>query len=360
MHVCLLGKRTCAEFKHRKPASDATTENETETMVQRQRTLTDEAARRRRLLVCRNANNAAANGMNLFLHGAVGPQTRLNYATSLDRRRNRCHNVHLDVRVHERTSGKLRRTVAQCLDGQVPNVRQAWCPQVAENLEKPPGLAVSLTRTLEETLGACSVVRNRVQIGGTKPAFCGTDAGAPPMHGQESSSEKDSATWCLHFAGPCRTSQAPWHANRSPSGWPQEAKARKNPLWFFTCPTFCRLSQKATTDLTLPPVVPYRWRRSGPSIDMADGSRSLEQVKKRGRFQVRKNSTIRESLPLRAKSGTPARKSPIASPALRRTARAVLRDVPHTAHLELGGLHSGTRQVCNELGKHGITARMWT
>ena len=97
--------------------------------------MSDEAARRRRLLVCRSANDAAANGMNLVQHGAVGPQTRLNYATSLLKfaswlePRNRCRNVHLDgKRVHARKSDELRGTVAQCLDGQVPIVRQAWCP----------------------------------------------------------------------------------------------------------------------------------------------------------------------------------------------------------------------------------------
>ena len=78
-------------------------------------------------------------------------------------------------------SSELRITVAQCLDGQVPIVRQTWCPQVAENLEKPPGLAAPLTWTLEETLGTCSVVPDRVQIGGARPALYGTvgDDGAP-------------------------------------------------------------------------------------------------------------------------------------------------------------------------------------
>ena len=162
--------------------SDATTENETEAIPQRP------AGRRRRLLVSRMANDAAASGMNLLQHGDVGPQTRLNYDASLlkfegwleqreenrDRRRNRRRNVHLDgKRVHERESGEPRRTVAQCLDGQVPIVQQTRCPQIAENLEKPPGLAAPLTWTLEETLGACSMVRGHVQTGGARPAFCG-------------------------------------------------------------------------------------------------------------------------------------------------------------------------------------------
>ena len=75
MHDYVLERKTCA--------SDAKTENEAETVPRRQRTLSDEAARRRRLLVCRMANDAAANGMNLIQNGAVGPQIRLNYATSL-------------------------------------------------------------------------------------------------------------------------------------------------------------------------------------------------------------------------------------------------------------------------------------
>ena len=221
----------------------------------------------RRLLVSRMANDVAANGMNLLQHGAVGPQTRLNYAASLlkfeswlelrgekhrDRRRNRCRNAHLDgKRVHERESGELRRTVAQCLDGQVPVVRQTRCSQIAEDLEEPPGLAAPLTLSLAETLGACSMVRDRVQTGGARPAFYffGTvgDVGAPFL-----CSARDSATWCLHFAGPCRISQSswqpkkqsdqrryerstihsswtvPWLENSSPSGRPSEAKGRKN------------------------------------------------------------------------------------------------------------------------------------
>ena len=137
------------------------------------RTLSDEAGRQLRLLVCRMANEAAAN--------AVGPQTRLNYAASLlkfeswlehrerDQRRNRRRNVHLDgKRVHESEAGELRRTVAQCLDGQVPIVRQTRCPQIAENLERPPGLAMGLLVKTEvpflctsRRAPACETVRPR-------------------------------------------------------------------------------------------------------------------------------------------------------------------------------------------------------
>ena len=43
---------------------------------------------------------------------------------------------------------------------------------------------------------------------------------------------------------------------------------------------FLPFFQKATTDLMLPPIVTFQWRHSGPSIGIADGSRSLEGVKK--------------------------------------------------------------------------------
>ena len=84
-----------------------------------------------------------------------------------------------------------------------------------------------------------------------------------------------------NFSGPLARRLVPfWMALRGQSS--------KNPLWSFTYPTPRRFFQKATTDLTLPPIVPYRWRHPGPSIDTADRSRSLEQVKQRGRWPVMK------------------------------------------------------------------------
>ena len=63
-----------------KAPSDATTENDTETALSRQ--LSDEAARRRRLLAARMSTDAAANGTNLQQLGAVGPHTRQNCVAS--------------------------------------------------------------------------------------------------------------------------------------------------------------------------------------------------------------------------------------------------------------------------------------
>ena len=64
-------------------SSLAAPENETEAIPRRREILLDEAGRRRRLLVCCMANDAAASGMNLLQHGAVGPQTQLNFAFTL-------------------------------------------------------------------------------------------------------------------------------------------------------------------------------------------------------------------------------------------------------------------------------------
>ena len=63
--------------------SNATTENETETAPRRQRALSNKAAHRRELLAARMSSEAAAKGLNLLQLGAVGPQTRQNYAASL-------------------------------------------------------------------------------------------------------------------------------------------------------------------------------------------------------------------------------------------------------------------------------------
>ena len=117
---------------------------------------------------------------------------------------------------------------------------------------------------------------------------------------------------------------------------------------------FLPFFQKATTDLTFPPIVLLRRRHFGPSIDIADDSQSLEQVKKRASHEH--FTTMREALLLRTKSGIPARKSPTASPALRRTARGCVARRP--AHGSSGTwwtllkghfvalIGSGTRQVC--------------
>ena len=150
--------------------------------------------------------------MNFVQHGSVG----LRLGCLRDRRRIRCRNVHLDGnQVHERKSDDLRRTVAQHLDGQVPIVRQAWCPQVAKNLEKPPGLAAPLIQTLDEILGACSVVRDRVQIGGAKPAFYGTvgDDGAPFLCTVRKLLRMRQCDLVPPLHGALQNFSGPWHAN---------------------------------------------------------------------------------------------------------------------------------------------------
>ena len=55
-------------------------------------------------------------------------------------------------------------------------------------------------------------------------------------------------------------------------------------LWNFTYPQFAREFKEVVAELHLPSVVPYQMRHSGPSIDLADKTRSTEQAQKRGRW----------------------------------------------------------------------------
>ena len=59
-------------------------------------------------------------------------------------------------------------------------------------------------------------------------------------------------------------------------------RGSQRPLWPFDYPIFCRSFQRAVADLTLPPLLPYQWRHSGSSIDIADRARSLEQCQETG------------------------------------------------------------------------------
>ena len=60
----------------------------------------------------------------------------------------------------------------------------------------------------------------------------------------------------LELDGPLARKLVPfWKALRG--------QGSKKPLWPFTSPISCRFFQKAITDLTLPPIVPFQWRHSG-------------------------------------------------------------------------------------------------
>ena len=187
-------------------ASDATTQSETETIPRRQRDLSRRSRSTATIVGVPQCDRRSSQWVEPLTTWSsrpsdsgelryILPEVRELVGTprrkNRDRRRNRCRNVHLDgKRTHVKKPDELR-AFACCSDRQAPIVRQAWCPRVAKNLEKPPGLAAPLTRTLDETLGACSVVRDRAQIGGAKPACYGTvgDDVAPFLtRGQESSS----------------------------------------------------------------------------------------------------------------------------------------------------------------------------
>ena len=320
--------------------------------------------------------------VNLLQHGAVGPQTRLNYAASLlkfeswleqrgenrDRRRNRCHNVHLDgKRVHERKSGERRRTVAQCLDGQVPIVRQAWCPQVAENQEKPPGLATPLTWTLEEPwvravwsgIGCRLVEQGQHSVGLLVMTGILTYARpgellrmrqcdlVPPLRGalqnfsiilaaEETGRPTKVRTFndTLELDGLLARKLVPfWMALRG--------QGSKNPLWPFTYPIFCRFSPESdnrfdvATNCTLPMETFWPVNRHSRRLPVVGAS----QKKTRTMASHENCPTVREALPLGTKVGNPCSEK-VRQHLLRCDEQlvVVLRDDPHTAHLGPGGL----------------------
>ena len=196
--------------------------------------------------------------------------------------------------------------------------RAAWCPQVAKNLEKPPGLAPPLTWTLEETLGACSVVRDRVQIGTRSQELSWPCTGQERRHHQRSHGML--ALLHLHFARLCRTSQVPWHANWSPPEWKLGKKLEKtvvvlHPSDFL--PFFPESDNRldVATGSTLPMETSWPVNRQSRRLPVVGASQKTRTMESHENF-----STMREALPLKTKSGIPARRSPTASPALRRTA----------------------------------------
>lgn len=64
-----------------------------------------------------------------------------------------------------------------------------------------------------------------------------------------------------------------------------------SPVFSFDYPAFCQQFQKALLEMEMGHlgVVPYAWRHSGPSIDRAQGRRTLQEVQKRGRWRQPKS-----------------------------------------------------------------------
>jgi hypothetical protein len=50
-------------------------------------------------------------------------------------------------------------------------------------------------------------------------------------------------------------------------------------------PTFARMFQTAVATIGVGPLVPYQGRHSGASIDRCSGRRTVEEVRKRGRWK---------------------------------------------------------------------------
>ena len=96
----------------------------------------------------------------------------------------------------------------------------------------------------------------------------------------------------------------------------------KNPLCPFTYPTLCRFSSEddnkfdAAIKSTLPMETFWPVNRHSRRLSVAGASQNTRTMASHENCP-----TIREALPLRTKLGIPARKSPTASPGVRRTAR---------------------------------------
>ncbi len=54
--------------------------------------------------------------------------------------------------------------------------------------------------------------------------------------------------------------------------------------WSFNYAEYTEVFKKAASRLQCPTVCPYQMRHSGPSIDLADKRRSLEEAQRRGRW----------------------------------------------------------------------------
>ena len=59
--------------------------------------------------------------------------------------------------------------------------------------------------------------------------------------------------------------------------------------WNFTYLGFIKEFKKVREGLQLPDLVPYMCRHSGPSVDRANGWRSQEEVRKRGRWRAHRS-----------------------------------------------------------------------
>ena len=66
----------------------------------------------------------------------------------------------------------------------------------------------------------------------------------------------------------------------------QVDKVKSGKLWRFSYPQFVKEFQRSLRELRLEKfrIVPYQLRHSGPSIDLARGTRSLLEAQKRGRW----------------------------------------------------------------------------
>ena len=246
-------------------------EDKTEAIPRRQRTLSDGAGRRRRLLVCRMANGAAANGMNFLQHGAVGPQTRLNYTAALlkfeswleQREEKVVTDAEIDAAMYNWMENEfMKGNPASSGDG----LLSAW-------MDKCPSFGRHGARKLPKTWRSLQCWQRLSSGRSRKPWVRAVWSGVacrlveqgqpgellrlrqcdlvPPLRGplqnfsvipaaDETGRPTKVRTFndTLELDGPLARKLVP------PCGRPSEAKDRKKPFWPFTYAIFCRFSRK--------------------------------------------------------------------------------------------------------------------
>ena len=69
-----------------------------------------------------------------------------------------------------------------------------------------------------------------------------------------------------------------------PVWWAMSEANDLTAAWGFSYPEYLEVFKKAAMRLDCPTVCPYQMRHSGPSIDLADKRRSLEEAQRRGRW----------------------------------------------------------------------------
>ena len=345
--------------------SDATTENETEAIPRSQRTLSDEASRRRRLLVCRMANDAAGNGMNLLQRGAVDPLTRLNYATSFLKFGSWLEHLEF-MKGNPASSGE--RLLSVWMD-KYPSfgrhgarkLPKTWRSFQGWQYVSPGRSRKLLVRAVWSGIACRLVEQGQHSMG--RLVMTGLLSCARPGDPLRMRNRQTTFNDTPELDGPLARKLVSF-------GRPSETKDRKNlcgpsPIRFSAAFPESDDRLDVATNSTQP--METFWpvnRHHRRLLDVAASQKARTMASHENR------PTIRETLLHGATLRILTRKTPTTSSAMRRTTRGLVARRP--AHGSFGTwwpalkghfvalVGSGTRQMCEELRKQGVTARMWS